>query len=64
MIAEARIASAEEAAQRIIEDAKRESEAKKKEALLEAKEEVHKLRNELEREIKSGESSCSVQSDV
>lgn len=52
MIAEARIASAEEAAQRIIEDAKRESEAKKKEALLEAKEEVHKLRNELERENK------------
>lgn len=52
MLAEAKIASAEEAAQRIIEDAKRESEAKKKEALLEAKEEVHKLRNELERENK------------
>jgi ribonuclease Y len=52
MIAEAKIASAEEAAKKILEDAKRESEAKKKEALLEAKEEVHKLRNELERENK------------
>jgi ribonucrease Y len=52
MIAEAKIASAEVAARKIVEDAERESEAKKKEALLEAKEEAHKLRNELERENK------------
>jgi len=52
MIAEAKIASAEEAARKILEDAERASEAKKKEALLEAKEEVHKLRSELDRENK------------
>jgi ribonuclease Y len=49
-IAEAKIASAEEAAAKILEDAEKEAEAKKKEAILEAKEEVHKLRNEVERE--------------
>lgn len=51
-IAEVKIASAEQAAQKIIEEAKKESEAKKREALLEAKEEVHTLRNELDRENK------------
>ena len=49
-IAEARIASAEEAAQRLVEDAKRESEARKREAVLEAKDEVHRLRSDFERE--------------
>ncbi|MEW6243376.1 MAG: ribonuclease Y [Bacillota bacterium] len=49
-IAEAKIASAEEAAKKIIEDARKEAEAKKREALVEAKEEVHRLRNDLERE--------------
>lgn len=52
MIAEAKITSAEIEARRILDDAGRSSEAKKKEALLEAKEEVHKLRSELERENK------------
>ena len=33
-------------------EAERSSESKKKEALVEAKEEIHKLRSELEREIK------------
>lgn len=50
--AEAKIISAEEAAKKIIVDAERSSEAKKKEALVEAKEEIHKLRSELERETK------------
>jgi len=51
-IAEAKIATAETAARKIVEDAERSGESKKKEALLEAKEEMHKLRSELEREIK------------
>ncbi|WP_084159812.1 ribonuclease Y [Pelosinus sp. UFO1] len=50
--AEAKIISAEEAAKKIIVEAERSSEVKKKEALVEAKEEIHKLRSELERETK------------
>jgi ribonuclease Y len=49
-LAEAKIASAEEAARRILQDAEREAEAKHREMMLEAKEEAHKLRSELERE--------------
>ncbi|MFZ5646283.1 MAG: ribonuclease Y [Bacillota bacterium] len=49
-IAEAKIASAETQAKKIIEDAEKAAEAKKRESLLEAKEEVLKLRNEMERE--------------
>ncbi len=51
-IAEAKIASAEAQAGRIIDEAHKTAEAKKREALLEAKEEVLKLRNEVERENK------------
>jgi len=51
-IAEGKIKSAEEAAGRIIEDAKKQSETTKKETLLEAKEEVHKLRSELDKETR------------
>ncbi|MCL6451354.1 MAG: Rnase Y domain-containing protein, partial [Acetobacteraceae bacterium] len=51
-LAEARIASAEEAARRLLQEASKEAEAKKREALLEAKEEVHRLRAELERETR------------
>ncbi len=51
-IAEAKITSAEEAANRIIEDAKKQGESMKREALLEAKEEVHKQRNDLEKETR------------
>lgn len=51
-IAEAKIASAETAARKILEDAEKAGESRKKEALVEAKEEIHKLRSELEREIK------------
>ena len=51
-LAEAKIATAEVAATRIVEEAEKASEAKKKEVLLEAKEEIHKLRSEAEREQK------------
>ena len=54
--AELKIGSAEEEAQRIIDEAndkaEKDSENIKKEKLLEAKEEIHKSRNELEKEIK------------
>ena len=50
--AEALIGSAEQESERIIKEAKLTAEAKKKEALLEAKDEVHRLRNEADREIK------------
>lgn len=49
-LSEAKIATAEEAAVRIVEEAEKNAEAKKREAILEAKEEVHRLRNELEKE--------------
>jgi len=51
-IAEARIKSAEEEAQRIIEKSKNEAESLKRESLLEAKEEAHRLRHEVEKENK------------
>ncbi|PLR94790.1 ribonuclease Y [Bacillus sp. T33-2] len=51
-IAEAKIAGAKNAAQQILEDGKRDAEALKKEALLEAKDEIHKLRTEAEREVR------------
>lgn len=51
-IAEAKIATAEIEAGKLIEDAQRAAEAKKREILLEAKEEALKLRNEAERENK------------
>ncbi|MGI6712818.1 MAG: ribonuclease Y [Bacillota bacterium] len=51
-LAEAKINSAEEAAKKIIEEAYKESESKKREALVEAKEEIHKMRLEYEKENK------------
>ncbi|MGI6097746.1 MAG: ribonuclease Y [Dethiobacteria bacterium] len=51
-LAEAKIASAEEASRKILEEARNEAQALKREKILEAKEEVHRLRNELERESK------------
>ena len=50
-IAEATIGSAEQEAKRIVSDAIKSAEAKKKEAILEGKDEIHRLRNESEREI-------------
>ena len=49
-IAEARIAKAENAAKSIVENAQKKADATKREVLLEAKEEVHRLRNEFEKE--------------
>lgn len=51
-IAEAEIGSAEQEKERIINEALKTAEAKKREALLEAKEEIHRSRVELDREIK------------
>ncbi len=49
--AEAAIGSAEEEAKRIVSDALKNAESKKKETLLEGKDELHKLRSEAEKEI-------------
>ena len=51
-LAEAKIASAEAEAKKIIKTAVEQAEAKKREAILEAKEEVLRFRNEAEREYK------------
>ncbi len=51
-VAEAKIATAEEAAKKILMDAEKAGEGKKKEALVEAKEEIHRLRNEFDRDVK------------
>lgn len=51
-VAEAAIGSATEEANRIVSQAVSEAESKKKEAILEAKDEIHKQRTDLEREIK------------
>ena len=51
-VAESKIATAEETAIRIIAEAEQTGEAKRKEALMEAKEEIHRMRSEMERENK------------
>lgn len=51
-IAEAKISSAEHAANQIIEESKREAERLKKEAVLEGKDEIHKLRQDAERDVR------------
>ncbi len=51
-VAEREIMSAEDEAKRIINDAIKNAESKKREALVEAKEEIHKSRSEYEREEK------------
>lgn len=51
-IAEAEIGSAEQESKRILSEAQKIAESKKREALLEAKEEIHRSRVELDREIK------------
>jgi ribonucrease Y len=60
-IAEAKINGAENAAKQIIADAKRDGEALKKEALLEAKDEIHTLRTEAEVEIRDRRSELQKQ---
>ncbi len=49
-ITEAKIGKAEETVERLMSEAKQKADALHKETLLEAKEEVHRLRNEFERE--------------
>ncbi len=49
---ENKIAGAKGSAGQILEDAKREADALKKEALLEAKDEIHKIRNDSDREVR------------
>ncbi|HLS91689.1 MAG TPA: ribonuclease Y, partial [Limnochordia bacterium] len=51
-VGEAKISSAEAEAKRILEEAQREGEAKKREIALEAKEEIHRMRTEAERELR------------
>ena len=50
-VAEAEIGSAEQEAKRIVADAMKNAEAKKKEAILEGKDEIHRLRTESEKEL-------------
>jgi ribonuclease Y len=60
-IAEAKINGATNAAKQIVEEAKREGEALKKEALLEAKDEIHTLRTGAELEIRDRRSELQKQ---
>ncbi len=60
-VAEREIGSAEAEATRIINDAIRGGENKKKEMLLEAKDEIHKSRTEYEKEVKERRSELSKQ---
>ena len=60
-IGEKKIGSAEREAKRILEDATKNADAKKKEILLEGKEEVLRLRNETERELKERRGEVSRQ---
>lgn len=60
-VAEAAIGSAEEEAKRIVGDALNAAESKKKDILLEAKDEIYRLRNESERELKERRSDIQRQ---
>ncbi|TVX93914.1 ribonuclease Y [Paenibacillus agilis] len=51
-LAEAKITSAEHAAEQIVDNARKEAEALKKETVLEAKDDVHKVRTEAEKDIR------------
>lgn len=59
--AEAEIGSAEEQAKRILSDAMKTAEAKKKEAVLEAKDEIHSMREASEAELKERRSEVQRQ---
>ena len=60
-VAEKQIGNAEEEAKRIINEAIKGGENKKREMLLEAKEEIHKSRSEYEREVKERRAEVSKQ---
>lgn len=59
--AESVIGSAEKEAERILEDAGKDADSRKKAALVEAKDEIYKLRSEAEREIKDRRGEISRQ---
>ena len=59
--AEATIGSAEDEARRILNDAMKTAEQKKKEALLEAKDEIHNLRQETEKDLRERRSEVQRQ---
>lgn len=56
--------SAEKEAERLLADADKEAETKKKAALVEAKDEIHKLRSDAEKELKDRRSEVSRQDGV
>ena len=60
-VGEREIGSAEDEAKRILNDAIKSAESKKREALLEAKEEIHRSRSEYEREVKERRAELSKQ---
>ena len=51
-ITEAKMGAAKDSVQQILDDAQKSAAAKKREALLEAKEEIHKIRSEADKDIK------------
>ncbi|MCM1132819.1 MAG: ribonuclease Y [Ruminococcus flavefaciens] len=59
--AETTLGSAEQQARRIIDDAERDADNKRKGALVEAKDEIHKLRSEADKEIKDRRAELSRQ---
>ncbi len=59
--AEALVGSAEQQAKRLIADAEKDAETKKKSALIEAKDEIHKLRTDADKEIKDRRAELSRQ---
>ena len=60
-IAEANLGSAQQEAKRILNDAVKTAETKKKEALIEAKDEIHKLRSETDKDLKERRSETQRQ---
>ena len=60
-VGEREIGSAEEEAKRILNEAIKSAESKKREALVEAREEIHKNRSEYEREVKERRAELSKQ---
>ncbi len=60
-VAEAEIGSAEEQAKKVLNDAYKAAESRKKEMLVEAREEIHQLRSEADRDIKERRGEVSRQ---
>lgn len=58
-VAEAELGAAEEQARKIMNDAVKSAESKKKETMLEAKDEIHKLRSEADKDIKERRSEVT-----